>query len=56
MSRKQKLISRMIESLGSHTANFCKLWANRRKHSVGEIKHQIDIIRHCKKILSLKGI
>lgn len=56
MNQKQKFINRTIERLGSHTAILCKLWANRRKYKVDEIKHQIDVIRHCNKILSLKGI
>lgn len=64
----QRLINSTIERLGVHTAEFHKLWANRGRKSeytseraykdfcLDAIKHQINSIRYCKAILSLKGI
>lgn len=64
----QRLINSTIERLGVHTADFCKLWASRgcksdytsereyKDFCVDVIKHQINEIRYCRAILSLKGL
>ena len=53
----QRLINSTIERLGVHTADFAKIWASRgRKSNYTAIKHQINSIRYCRAILSLKGL